>query len=65
MGDHHINTKRDTKKHHKRGYNENQDIKSKRQERVSFKNYLQELEEELLEQEMELEYDDEYDDDQK
>jgi hypothetical protein len=51
MGDH-INKKRDRSKHHKRGFNESQDIQSARRDRVSFKNYLQELEEELLELDM-------------
>lgn len=52
MGDH-VNTKRNTAKRHKRGFNEGQDIAIQRQRRVSFKHYLNELEEELLEQELE------------
>lgn len=56
MGDH-INTKKNTSKRHKRGYNESQDIAIQRQRRVSFKNYLYELEEDLLEQELEEDFD--------
>lgn len=57
MGEH-VNTKRDTKKHHKRGFSEGQDIATQRHRRIGFKQYMQELEEELLEQELESTDDD-------
>lgn len=63
MGNH-LNTKRDPSKHHKRGYAESQDIATQRQRRVSFKHYIQELEESLLEQEFE-EIDDPLEDDEE
>lgn len=52
MGDH-VNTKKDTKKHHKRGFAESADINLQRARRVTFKHYVQQLEEDLLEQELE------------
>ena len=61
MGDH-VNTKRDTKKHHKRGFSEGQDIATQRHRRIGFKQYMKELEEELLEQELDY-TDDNLDDD--
>lgn len=51
MGDH-VNTKKDTRKHHKRGFNESVDIRLQRARRVTFKKYVQELEEELLDDEL-------------
>lgn len=51
MGEH-IGQKRDSKKRHKSGYNEGRDFKIERARRVTFKNYIQDLEEELLEQEL-------------
>jgi hypothetical protein len=59
MGDH-VNTKRDTKKHHKRGFTE--DVATQRHRRIGFKQYMQELEEELLEQELDSQDDDLIDD---
>ena len=50
MGDH-VNTKRDSKKHHKRGFTE--DVATQRHRRIGFKQYMKELEDELLEQELE------------
>ena len=52
MGEH-VNTKKDTQKHHKRGFAEGQDIRLQRARRVTFKNYIQQLEDDLLEQELE------------
>ena len=52
MGDH-VNTKKDTTKHHKRGFAESQDVRLQRARRVSFKKYIEELEEELLDEELE------------
>lgn len=43
------NHKRDRKKHHKNGFNEGQDVQTKRHARIHFKNYLRDLEEEALE----------------
>jgi hypothetical protein len=51
MGDH-VNTKKDTSKHHKRGFAESQDVRLQRARRVSFKKYIEELEEELLDEEL-------------
>lgn len=51
MGEH-VNTKKDTKKHHKAGFSESRDVRVERASRVSFKNYMQNLEDELLEQEL-------------
>ena len=56
MGDH-VNTKKDTKKHHKRGFAESADIRLQRARRVTFKKYVEELEEELLNYELENEDD--------
>lgn len=56
MGEH-VNTKKDPLKRHKRGFSEGQDIATKRKQRVTFKHYMQELEEELLEQELQQELD--------
>lgn len=56
MGDH-VNKKKDPSKHHKRGFAEGQDVAGARMRRVSFKNYLKELEEDLLD--LELQEDDE------
>ena len=39
------NHKRDRKKRHKNGFNESQDIQTKRHERIHFKNYLRDLQE--------------------
>lgn len=58
MGEH-VNTKKNPTKRHKRGFSESQDIAIQRQRRVTFKHYMQELEEELLEQELEEEFKDE------
>ena len=56
MGEH-INTKHNRTKRHKKGFNESQDIRAQRAARVSFKTYMQNLEDDLLEQEMsETEY---------
>lgn len=51
MGDH-VNTKKDTTKHHKAGFSEGRDVRLERARRTSFKTYVQNLEEDLLEQEM-------------
>lgn len=51
MGEH-VNTKKDTKKHHKAGFSESRDVRVERARRVSFKSYMQNLEDELLEQEL-------------
>lgn len=51
MGDH-VNTKKNTLKRHKAGFSESRDIRVERARRVTFKNYIQELEEDLLEQEL-------------
>jgi hypothetical protein len=51
MGDH-VNTKKDTTKHHKRGFAESADVRLQRARRVSFKKYIEELEEELLDEEL-------------
>ncbi len=51
MGDH-VNTKKDTTKHHKAGFSEGRDVRLERARRTSFKTYVQNLEEELLEQEL-------------
>jgi hypothetical protein len=51
MGDH-VNTKKDTTKHHKRGFAESQDVRLQRARRVSFKRYVEQLEEELLDEEL-------------
>lgn len=52
MGDHIFN-KKDPNKHHKKVFGENQDIGAKRRQKVSFKAYMQQIEEELLEDELE------------
>jgi hypothetical protein len=49
----HTGQKRDSKKRHRAGFNEGRDIRIERARRVTFKNYVQSLEEELLEQELE------------
>lgn len=51
MGEH-INTKHNGTKRHKKGFNESQDVRAQRAARVSFKTYMQNLEDDLLEQEM-------------
>ena len=51
MGDH-VNTKKNTLKRHQAGFSESRDIRVERARRVTFKNYIQELEEDLLEQEL-------------
>lgn len=51
MGEH-IDTKKQPNKRHRKGFAEGQDIASQRHRRVSFKNYLNELEEELLDEEL-------------
>lgn len=51
MGDH-VNTKKDTSKHHKAGFSEGRDVRLERARRTSFKTYVQNLEEELLEDEL-------------
>lgn len=53
MGDH-VNTKKDTSKHHKRGFVESRDIRIERARRVTFKKYVEQLEEDLLEEELEF-----------
>jgi len=50
MGEH-INTKKNTRKRHKAGFSEGRDIKLERARRVTFKNYIHELEESLFEEE--------------
>ena len=52
MGEH-IDTKKDTSKHHKAGFSEGRDIRLERARRTSFKSYVQTLEEELIDQELE------------
>jgi hypothetical protein len=59
MGNH-VNTKKNPNKRHKRGFREGEQLE--RMQRVSFKNYVQQLEEELLEQELES-FDDDFDKD--
>ena len=51
MGEH-IDTKKDTSKHHKAGFSEGRDVRLERARRTSFKSYVQTLEEELNEQEL-------------
>lgn len=51
MGEH-IDTKKDTTKHHKAGFSEGRDVRLERARRTSFKSYVQNLEEELNEQEL-------------
>lgn len=51
MGEH-VNTKKDTSKHHKAGFSEGRDVRLERARRTSFKSYVQNLEEGLLEEEM-------------
>ena len=51
MGDH-VNTKKDTSKHHKAGFSESRDVRVERARRTSFKSYVHDLEEELLELEL-------------
>lgn len=51
MGEH-IDTKKDTSKHHKAGFSEGRDVRLERARRTSFKSYVQNLEEELLEDEL-------------
>jgi len=48
----HINTKHNGLKRHKKGFNESADVHAQRAARVSFKTYMQNLEDELLEQEL-------------
>jgi len=57
MGDH-VNTKKDTSKHHKRGFAESRDIRIERARRVTFKKYVEQLEEELLDEELENDFED-------
>lgn len=52
MGEH-IDTKKDTSKHHKAGFSEGRDVRLERARRTSFKSYVQNLEEELNELELE------------
>lgn len=47
MGDH-INTKKDTTKHHKAGFTEGRDLHVERARRVTFKSYLNHLEESIM-----------------
>lgn len=54
MGDH-VNTKKDTTKHHKAGFSEGRDVRLERARRTSFKSYVQNLEDDLLEQELSTE----------
>jgi hypothetical protein len=49
MGNH-VNTKKNPNKRHKRGFREGENLE--RMQRVSFKNYVKQLEEELLEEEL-------------
>lgn len=51
MGDH-VNTKKDPSKHHKRGFAESRDIRIERARRVTFKKYVEQLEEDLLDYEL-------------
>ena len=51
MGDH-IDHKKNPQKRHKKTFGENQDVGVKRRQRVSFKAYVNQLEEDLLEQEL-------------
>jgi hypothetical protein len=51
MGDHIFN-KKDPNKHHKKVFGENQDIGAKRRQKVSFKAYMQQIEEDLLADEL-------------
>ncbi len=48
MGDH-VNTKKDTAKRHKRGFAESRYIVNERARRVTFKKYVEQLEQDLLE----------------
>lgn len=54
MGEH-LNTKKNTTKRHKAGFSEGRDIRVERGRRVTFKNFIQNLEDDLLEQELEAE----------
>jgi len=58
MGDHLKNNRKDGSKHHKRGYSESVDLMNQRARRVSFKKYVEQLEEELLDAEDDLDEDD-------
>ena len=51
MGDHIFN-KKDPNKHHKKVFGENKDIGAKRRQKVSFKAYMQQIEEDLLADEL-------------
>lgn len=51
MGEH-INTKHNGTKRHKKGFSESLDVRAQRAARVSFKSYMQNLEDDLLEQEL-------------
>lgn len=50
LGSHHKPRKIDKKKHHHRGFNE--DTQEQRKSRISFKKYIQSLEEQLLDDEL-------------
>ncbi len=50
MGDH-INTKKDSHKRQKKRFSESIDPMAQRKQRMSFKSYVQHLEEEFLEEE--------------
>lgn len=53
---HHLPRKKDKKKHHQKGFNEDA-VMETRATRVSFKNYMRQLEEALLEEEFDVDTD--------
>lgn len=54
MGDH-LNTKKDPSKHHARGFSEAQDLRLARARRVTFKQYVHQLEDDLLDEQQDVE----------
>ena len=54
MGDH-VNTKKDTSKHHKAGFSEGRDLRLERARRVTFKSYINDLEESLIDDDLNAE----------
>jgi hypothetical protein len=48
----HINTKHNGLKRHKKGFSESHDVRAQRAARVSFKTYMNSIENDLLEQEL-------------
>jgi hypothetical protein len=54
MGDH-LNTKKDPSKHHARGFSEAQDLRLARARRVTFKQYVHQLEDDLLDEQQDAE----------